>query len=112
VRPEADKNNPSGHHYWKREALLYESGLLDDLPTGLMAPRCFGVVEQPDGEYWLSLEEVNDDVGARWPLAHYGVVAHHLGLFNGAYLMGRPIPCEPPTTLWSPTTWGCSMGPT
>jgi hypothetical protein len=29
-----------------------------------------------------------DDIGPEWPLEHYGVVARHLGRFNGAYLMG------------------------
>ena len=26
--------------YWKREALVYQSGLLDVLPQGLLAPSC------------------------------------------------------------------------
>src|SRR6476620_7454597 len=32
--------------YWKREALAYRSGLLDDLPGGITAARCYAVVEQ------------------------------------------------------------------
>ena len=90
-----DRDDPSSRPYWKREVLAYQSGLLDDLPAGLAAPRCLGVVEQPGGEYWLWMEEVHDDIGANWPLAHYGVVARHLGQFNGAYLMGKPVPTVP-----------------
>jgi hypothetical protein len=37
---------PASPEYWKREALIYQSGLLDTLPAGLAAPRCFGVAEQ------------------------------------------------------------------
>ena len=45
--------NPSGASYWKREMLAYQSGLLADLPAGLVAPRCFGVGEHPGGGGWL-----------------------------------------------------------
>ena len=48
-----DRVDPPGTHYWKREALAYESGLLEDLPGGIAAPRCLDVVEQPGGEFWL-----------------------------------------------------------
>ena len=89
-------NQPDPGHptYWKREALVYRSGLLDGLPRGLAAPQCFGVVEQPDG-VWLWLEEIVDAIGPRWPLAAYGAAARHLGRFNGAYLDGRPLPVDP-----------------
>ena len=88
-------DDPSHFGYWKREILAYQSGLLDDLPGGLAAPRCFGVVEQPGGECWIWLEDVKEDLGPQWPLAHYGVAVRHLGQFNGAYLTGRPIPSRP-----------------
>ena len=29
-----------------------------------------------------------------WPLERYGVAARHFGQFNGAYLVGRPLPPE------------------
>ncbi len=41
--------------YWRREANAYQSGLLSDLPAGLVAPRCYGVDERPDGSVWLWL---------------------------------------------------------
>ena len=83
--------DPADGSYWKREALAYQSGFLDDLP-GIMAPHCYGVEEQADGALWLWLEAVQDDGGPVWPLDCYGMVARHLGRFNGAYLAGRPRP--------------------
>src|SRR4051794_40194621 len=46
---------PASSEYWKREALIYQSGLLDTLAAGLAAPRCCGVVEQAGDEVWLWL---------------------------------------------------------
>jgi len=40
------------------------------------------------------MEEVRDDIGHTWPPEHYGVVARHFGQFNGAYLVGQPIPSQ------------------
>jgi len=91
--PPARPSRESDWDYWRREAHAYESGFLDDLPGGLAAPRCFGVDDQPNGECWIWMQYVADDIGEKWPLEHYGVVARHLGQFNGAYLTGeRPIP--------------------
>jgi len=94
--PEGWGADPTHSQYWRREALVYRSGLLDDLPGDLAAPRCFGVVERGDDTIWLWLEEVQDAERRPWPLARYGVAARHLGQFNGAYLAGRPMP----TQLW------------
>jgi hypothetical protein len=82
------------HHglYWKREALAYHSGLLDDLPGGLAAARCYAIWEQPDESCWLWLEDVPDRYGPVWPLAQFARAARVLGRFNGAYLAGRPHP--------------------
>jgi hypothetical protein len=44
---------------------------------------------------------VQDEIGASWPLEHYGVVARHLGQFNGAYLVAHPLPSE----LWITRDW-------
>jgi hypothetical protein len=95
IQPRADQDDPSHIGYWKREVLAYQSGLLDDLFGGLAAPRCFGVCEQPDGDFWTWMEDVQDDLGPKWPLEHYGVAARHIGQFNGAYPAGRLIPAHP-----------------
>ncbi|HZR39287.1 MAG TPA: hypothetical protein VFB12_04180 [Ktedonobacteraceae bacterium] len=81
--------------YWKREALVYQSDLLADLPGGLRGPRCYSIMEQPDESVWLWLEEVKDRYGPRWPLEQYARAGHSLGQMNGAYLAGRPLPSYP-----------------
>jgi hypothetical protein len=100
IRPAAAAFNPAVRAmdhpiYWKREVLAYASGLLDDLPGGIAAPRCFAVEERADESCWLWLEEILDDFSARWPLLQYAQAARTLGHFNGAYLVGRSIPAYP-----------------
>lgn len=89
------RTDPSAPFYWKREALAYRSGALQDLPGGLCAPRCFGAIEHPGEAVWLWLEEVADRFEGQWPLEHYRIVARHLGQLNGAYLAGRSLPTGP-----------------
>ncbi len=95
------KDDPSDWNYLKRDLLAYQSGFLEDLPGCLVAPKCFGVVEYPAGEFWMWLEEVTDDIGTKWPLTRYGLAAQHLGQFNGAYLIGRSLP----SLSWLSATW-------
>ena len=79
IRSPDGKDDPASLNYWKREALAYQSGLLDNLPGGTRAPQCFGIVEQPGLETWLWLEEIADETQGNWTLEQYGIVAHHLG---------------------------------
>ena len=99
-------DNASDWNYWKRELLAYQSGFLADLPGGLAAPRCLGV-EQSADLFWLWLEEITDDIGPKWPLERYALAARHLGQFNGAYLVGQPLPSFP----WLSTGWLRSLVP-
>jgi hypothetical protein len=92
LRPDVGSADASAWNYYRREADAYQSGWLDDLPGGLSAPRCFGVRDHRDGTCWIWLEEVAEEIGPQWPVEHFGVVARHLGQFNGAYLAGRPLP--------------------
>jgi hypothetical protein len=92
---EIGSNNPADWAYWKREILAYQSGLLDDLPGDLLAPRCFGVVEHPGEEFWIWLEDIPQEDNSNWSLERYGLAARHLGQFNGAYLNGYPLPNQP-----------------
>jgi hypothetical protein len=78
----------------RREWLAYQSGLLKHLAGNLSAPRCFAASEQADGQLWLWLEEVQEEVGPQWPLERYALAARHLGQFNGAYLLDKPLPNE------------------
>jgi hypothetical protein len=99
--PAEDNTNVSAWNYYKREANAYQSGLLDDLPGGLVAPRCFGVLDHPDGTYWMWIEDIRDMFASQWPLEHYGVVARHLGRFNGSYLVDRRLPGG----VWLSSDW-------
>jgi hypothetical protein len=71
-------------HRGDREFLAYETGLLADLPSGIVTPRCLAAAALPGGGAWIWLEEIADAIGPRWPLAHYGTVARHLGNFRGS----------------------------
>jgi len=100
IRPAAAAWNPAAREidhpiYWKREALAYQSGLLDDLPGGIVAPRCLALEERADESCWLWLEEVKDRHGSRWPLSQYARASRGLGRFNGAYLAGQALPADP-----------------
>jgi hypothetical protein len=62
-----------------REAELYRSGALSSLHGGLVAPRCFGVAQLPDGSVGVWLEHVEDAIGPVWPIARFALAAFHLG---------------------------------
>lgn len=88
-------------HYWKREAAYYRSGLLDHLPGGLRAPRCYRIAEQAD-RVQLFLEDLQGlPSGSTWPVEAYRCAARTLGRFNGAYLAGASIP----QADWIPRHW-------
>ena len=71
--------------------LVYQSGLLSDLPAGLIAPRCLAITEYPANEHWLWQEDMAVENKMPWSLEQYGIAAHHLGLFNGGYLTGQSL---------------------
>jgi len=95
VRPSDDpfggSTDPLHPNYWAREALIYRSGLLDDLP-GIRAPRCYGVDFPDESSAWIWLEDLAEHLGRCWTPGRYYVAAHALGRFNGAYLEGRGLP--------------------
>ena len=97
-------NDPREWNYWKREILAYQSGLLDDLPPGIAAARCFGVVSHPRDEYWIWLEDAGA-LSTAWDMAHYAHAARDLGRFNGTYLAGRPVPDRPWFTRGRVRNW-------
>ncbi|MFY9613870.1 MAG: phosphotransferase [Candidatus Dormiibacterota bacterium] len=83
--------DPSHPNYWEREVLIYESGLLDELP-GIRAPRCYAVDRVDGATAWIWLEDVADPMGSGWGTTRYELAARRLGEFNGAYLAGRSLP--------------------
>jgi hypothetical protein len=95
IQSSEENGDPSNFRYWKREAQVYQSGILSQLPGGLTAPECFATEEKPDGAFWIWMEDVKDVIGGKWPLEHYGIAARCLGRFNGAYLAGLPLPDQP-----------------
>ena len=88
----ADPSNPA---YWKREPLLYQSGLLDHLPAGIVAPRCYGVDEPDANSAWIWLEHVSDSSEERWSIRRHTEVARQLGVFNGTYVAAGSLPTAP-----------------
>jgi hypothetical protein len=97
----AGEADPASTLYWKREALIYQSGFLDQLQGEFVAPRCYAIHEPAEDEVWLWLEEVQDRFGARWPFVGYEVAARHLGAFNGHYLTEEPMP----SAAWISRAW-------
>jgi hypothetical protein len=80
---------------WDREIAAFRSGLLEDLPRGLVAPRCFGIDERSEA-IWIWMEDVAQaDGGGRWPVARFGLAARHLGRFSGRSLAEQPLPDAP-----------------
>lgn len=82
-------------NYWKREIFVYQSGLLETLPEGLAAPRCYGTAEQPGEIAWLWLEDIRDAYAGTWSLERYTMTARHLGRLNGMYISGHSLPAFP-----------------
>ncbi|GKU78420.1 phosphotransferase [Paenibacillus sp. L3-i20] len=86
----AEKDQLEHHNYWRREALIFESKLLDELPDCIQAPKSYLVEEQQDGTIWLWMEHI---VGQYACSQHqFNFIARQLGRFNGAYLNGRELP--------------------
>lgn len=88
-------------NYWRREAHVYESGLLQELPPGLAAARCYQVAEQEDGAVWLWLEDIGEQNTIAWTAVHYRQAGYCLGQFNGRYLTGEALPDHP----WLSRRW-------
>jgi hypothetical protein len=92
-------------NYWKRELLIYQSGLLDALPKGLTAPRCHGALELPGDIVWLWLEDISDSYQDSWSLERYALTARHLGRLNGAYPSEGKMPSFPWLSLYRTRQW-------
>jgi Ser/Thr protein kinase RdoA (MazF antagonist) len=74
-------------YYWRREALVYESGLLERL-DGLRAPRLLGLFERMDGSVALWLEDV--PASPSWTPDRLGAFAERLGRAQGALVRSLP----------------------
>jgi hypothetical protein len=83
-------DDQSHWNYWRRELLVYQSGLLDGLPQGLVAPCCFGSAELPGSVICLWLEDLGEPDPAGWSLERYALAARHLGRLNGRFASALP----------------------
>ena len=90
----AEQQHPSDNYYWKREAEVYRSDLLNSLSGPFVGSQCYGVIEYSDAS-WLWLEAVDESLPGAWPLAQFETVAGHLGQFNGTYAVAPAMPDFP-----------------
>jgi Phosphotransferase enzyme family len=90
---DADSSHP---YYWRREACVYESGLLERLPGGVRGPRCRGICERPDGSIALWLEALPEPPSS---IEWYGRAARGLGRMQGA------VTTSLPTERWLSRRW-------
>jgi hypothetical protein len=87
-----DSGDSTAWDWPHREIRACGSGLLDELPGGICAPRCLGEAIGTDGSSWAWMTSMSAGAIAAWDRGHFGLVAQRLGQFNGAYLAGRPLP--------------------
>jgi hypothetical protein len=84
-------------YYWRREPLVYGSGLLSRLAGGLRAPGCRAIVERPDGSVALWLEDV--PAAPPWSVDQLATLAHGAGVTQGC------IAADPPDDVWLARGW-------
>lgn len=106
IKPDSEEKNSATHHnYWRREAHVFKSGILNDLPNNIKITRCFGVEEQTDATTWIWMEHIKGEYADT--LDEFSFIAEQLGQFNGAYLTGDKILprydwlCEAWLTSWT-----------
>ncbi len=90
--------------YWKREILLAQSGLLDQMPGPIKAPRMYRTDEYPDSA-WLWMEYIIDGQPGHWTLKQYAFAAYELGRWNGACYLEMPRLNEPWLTRCHYISW-------
>jgi hypothetical protein len=108
-RPEQE-DPPDRLWYWKRELLWVQSGLLKRLPGNLKSPRYYRAEETSNGA-WIWQELVISHRSEPWSINDYAFAAHQLGLWNGAYLCGEPLPDEPWFTCNYHRSWYTGADP-
>src|SRR5207247_3978253 len=79
---------PEHPYYWRREPLVYGSGLLGRLAGGLRAPECRAIVERSDGSVALWLEDVPS--APPWTLEQLASLAYSVGVTQGRVAADPP----------------------
>ena len=96
--------------YWKRELLWVQSGLMERMPGPVKGPRFYGAEETSDGA-WLWQEHIIQQRPDPWSLEDYAFAARQIGLWNGAYACGTPLPDEPWFTRRHYRSWYTQTNP-
>jgi hypothetical protein len=95
----------SSWDYWKREWHVYQSRWQQQLAGPLLAPRCLAtgdLLAETDEELaWIAMDDLAAMGHRPWPHGRFREVARQLGIFNGEYLAGRPLPTDP----WLSREW-------
>jgi hypothetical protein len=81
-------------YYWRREALAYGAGMLDEGAGGLRPARCHLQLDLGQ-EIHLWLEDVAGRPGHEWSPEAYGEAALRLGRFQGTWSFSRRLPNAP-----------------
>lgn len=84
-------HEPTDWNYWKREALAFESGLLDGWPGPLWPIRALAVDEVGADEAWIWLQSCsNGDVKEKWSLDQLASTAYDLGAVAAQWVATPP----------------------
>jgi len=87
-----ESEHPEGYRYWKREAQVYQSDLIKNLPEHLSTPQVYAVDEDSENTVVIWMEDLKDDFFGNWSLEGCENAAYQLGLFNGSYLSHQSLP--------------------
>lgn len=88
------ESTPDNMWYWKREVLLFQSGILDRVPGPVCWPRSYGVLES-EGSFQVWMEHIQDETPARWTMDHFRLAARELGRWNGRCSKEQVHPSAP-----------------
>lgn len=93
LKDPGEAQNARNLYYWKREALLSQTGLLASLPNGIAKPRFYGTTEG-EGSVWIWMEHIVQSK-PHWTMDQYVFAAQQIGRFNAACLRLKPMPDYP-----------------
>lgn len=93
LKDPGEAQNVRDIHYWKRETLLIQTGLMATLPHSLARPRFYGTTEREDS-VWAWMEHIVQ-IKPHWTIDQYVFAAQQIGRFNAACLTLNPMPDYP-----------------
>jgi len=89
--PSGIEGAPHDPFFWRRESLIYPSGLLADLPYGVGVPRFYMTSHASDGSISIWMQDLGIDRG-KWSPDRLMLAARHIGRLGGMYLVEMPLP--------------------